>query len=165
MTFGLVFPVFFLLIPEPPPVTTTLSTTTTTRRPTTTTTKRPPRTTTARPTPPDGGGSGSSGGSGGPQIQSLGPICRGAYEFLNCPRGTEIRILNVFYGRRDGTTCVGIRASRTTKTCSLTGAASYVRPRCDGRTGCWIFHGLFTLDPCPQTDKYANIIYKCSDII
>ena len=137
-----------------------MSTTTTTRTTTKTTTTTTVSTTTTRSTiAPSSDGSG--GAPSGSPIKSLGPICRGAYKFLSCPRGSEIRILNVFYGRKDSDTCVSTRSRRTVSNCNLPGADSYVRSRCDGRSGCWIFHGLFPSDPCPGTDKYVNVIYKC----
>ena len=45
--------------------------------------------------------------------------------------------------------------------CELVNAILMPRHRCNGRSKCWIYHGMFHSDPCKGVRKYAQVDYEC----
>ncbi len=93
------------------------------------------------------------------------------YQLNYCSVGTYIRILNVFYGRKDkftcsqackgDATCVAKRLSNTA--CSLPNALKIIEDICNGLNNCsfTLKGGINILDPCAGVFKYAIINYDC----
>ena len=96
-------------------------------------------------------------------FKSVGPICRGSFKFLSCPRGKVIQLKKVFFGRKLNSRLCKLNSS-TGKNCSLTNARKYAKRPCERKSGCWIYHGLFKVDPCPSLDKYLIVEYICVKI-
>ena len=161
--------------------TTTTIRTTTTRRttttmPTTTTRKPTSKTTRAVEMPQDGYDPGDFLTTPRPATtKAFGPICRGQFALLRCPRKKRIVIQEAFYGndaetrrcsssrfRRSVDVSTLLRGAALT-TCSLDEATQAVAKKCNKRTSCWIHHRLFKSfsDPCSGKSKHIMIYYEC----
>ncbi|XP_037627286.1 rhamnose-binding lectin-like [Sebastes umbrosus] len=82
---------------------------------------------------------------------------------LSCDSGVVI-VEEVLYGRADSLTCgAGRPPGQLANTqCSLEGALSAVKTRCDGKRVCEINRDVFgATDPCVGTFKYLQTKYNC----
>ena len=84
--------------------------------------------------------------------------CENTNAVISCSPA-RIRILSVFYGRFDATTCGGPAGN----TNCVAVATSMVMPIWNGTTSCTIpaTSGLVGYDPCSGTLKYLTINYLC----
>ena len=104
-------------------------------------------------------------------VKAPGAVCRGKFEFLRCSRGTKVRVTSALYGRRgsaDGR-CRGFSRSSSAG-CSMLDVSGVLGEECDGKTGCWVYHGVVernlgdAKDPCPGVAaKYIEVKYVCDD--
>ncbi|KAI6182765.1 hypothetical protein M3Y97_00416200 [Aphelenchoides bicaudatus] len=91
---------------------------------------------------------------------------------LHCPRNTHIVIENVFYGRLvpSSELCPvssPLLLNRDENTsCDVPEAQARVNELCRGKRRCRIAvrPSFFDRDPCPETNKYLQISYKCRPI-
>ena len=87
--------------------------------------------------------------------------CEGSRVLLECPTGQSVRVLSVFFGREDNTTCGGDEAF--TDSCSASNPLSVVRPQCDGRNTCPIYATqLLFGNPCDGVQMYLKVRFMCA---
>eukprot|EP00094_Tigriopus_californicus_P011644 TCALIF_11249-PA protein Name:"Similar to F2 Prothrombin (Sus scrofa)" AED:0.15 eAED:0.15 QI:0/0/0/0.5/1/1/2/0/425 len=109
-----------------------------------------------------------AGDSGGPFVRIVGGRITLVGVYIGCEIGQKIQIVSAFYGRKDANTCSGGSARSSFQSfaaynCQLENVRFYVDKQCNGKTGCWFYHGLFREDPCPYLSKYAIISFRCVD--
>ncbi|XP_057176087.1 L-rhamnose-binding lectin CSL1-like [Triplophysa rosa] len=85
-------------------------------------------------------------------------ICENQPTFLSCGVAT-IKVLSVFYGRDDTTTCASGNTDNTN--CALSDALNIAATTCDGTTLCKIIPYETYSDPCFGTSKYMRLSYQC----
>lgn len=86
--------------------------------------------------------------------------CEKAQGFIECPAGKSIMVADVFYGRKDNSTCLSGNITNTN--CSSSSALDVISARCDHRQNCTIIPGNDVFDdPCNGTSKYLQIDYQC----
>jgi len=153
----------------------TPSTTTTTRRTTTTTTTTTKSTTTKSTTTtttqppyskvPD-------------DVQTVGPVCADSFRYLRCSTTQNMRIVSVFYGRKDESTCseagkeFRARAASlrpATRDCEYSGARDDLARFCKGKRFCYVNNltynrgGPFNYNKCENENPYVYVQYACED--
>merc|ERR1719354_679155 len=119
------------------PSTTTTTTTTTKSTTTKSTTTKSTTTTTTQPpygmVPDD--------------VQTVGPVCADSFRYLRCSTTQNMRIVSVFYGRKDESTCSEtgkeFRARATslrpaTRDCEYSGARDDLARFCKGKRFCYV---------------------------
>ena len=83
---------------------------------------------------------------------------------ISCPEDHTIEIINGNFGRFTITLCNGKRAQNWSVNCYLDEAVVFMREECNGRSGCFIQSGAFSIDrdPCPGTERYLEAHYRCA---
>uniref|UniRef100_A0A1I8HJQ1 SUEL-type lectin domain-containing protein n=1 Tax=Macrostomum lignano TaxID=282301 RepID=A0A1I8HJQ1_9PLAT len=86
--------------------------------------------------------------------------CENHVQSITCPAGYVIKLLSVFYGRKDAASCPHPQI-RTIK-CQARNAVVKVRAACDGKQSCKLqsSNSVFG-DPCPGTYKYMLVRHSC----
>ena len=84
---------------------------------------------------------------------------------ISCP-GKSIHILDVFYGRKDTSTCISGVPSRAvmrnTNCEERSKSCTKVNYDCEGKSSCTVFSGnIHYGDPCKATYKYLHVEYEC----
>lgn len=157
------------------PITTTQTTTTTTTKKATTTTKAPTTTTTteAATTP-------TTFINLSDDIQEVGPVCKDSYRYLRCTAEQTIKILSVFYGRKDESTCgvenneyagFSARAAslKSPSDCEYEGALPDLVRFCKGKRYCYVNtltdgrRGPFRPNKCESENPYVYVQYSCQN--
>ena len=82
---------------------------------------------------------------------------------LTCPVSMVIRIDEAVYGHYDSQACPGPVDSTN---CRLLVDFYIVSYMCSGHNSCDIEvgSGVFSIDPCPNTQKYLDVNYECLQI-
>ena len=127
--------------------TTTASTSTTTQS-TTSTTTTTTTTTTVKPS----------------TDLSSGEFCSKDFRALRCPSPKKIKVTFATFAADTNGVCQSstrAAAAIVVVDCALRNAILIPKHRCNGRSKCWIYHGLFHHDPCPGVQKFAKVDYVC----
>ncbi|VDI31673.1 Hypothetical predicted protein [Mytilus galloprovincialis] len=87
-------------------------------------------------------------------------ICENEKSTIDC-NGREIVIVDAYFGRRDGTTC--LKAGQKSESCE-TGAKSAVTQKCFRRQSCYLEAKSSTFGTeCTNTANYLSVTYRCKD--
>ncbi|CAH1401539.1 unnamed protein product [Nezara viridula] len=82
---------------------------------------------------------------------------------LDCGEDKTVRIIDVEYGRSDGTTCH--RYPHFFMSCSSSEAYHKVHQRCDNKERCTIVANTDEFgDPCPGIIKYLKVKHRCEPV-
>ncbi|KAM4664054.1 protein eva-1 homolog C-like isoform 2-T2 [Discoglossus pictus] len=91
--------------------------------------------------------------------------CDGDLVTVSCPHKTSISVLSAFYGRRISvqSLCPSLEHSEETTYCSSPTAFQKLSDDCQDRRSCHfsVNSRIFGADPCPGTNKYLLVSYKC----
>ncbi|XP_051504974.1 protein eva-1 homolog C-like isoform X1 [Myxocyprinus asiaticus] len=93
--------------------------------------------------------------------------CNGETLSIRCPTRTSVAVLSAFYGRRVPSQYLCPHAIPNTTVestdCISTTAIQKVMSECQDRRECQIpvVSPVFGQDPCPETNKYIIVSYKC----
>ncbi|KAK1170277.1 hypothetical protein AOXY_G7085 [Acipenser oxyrinchus oxyrinchus] len=99
-----------------------------------------------------------------------GHACDGEYISVRCPHRTTISIQASFYGRMPShQMCPPLYPHSNTKlfkedtSCSTVTSLQKMQDECQDRRSCQLLVNsrLFGVDPCPSTNKYLSVWYKC----
>ena len=75
-----------------------------------------------------------------------------------------MKIVSAFYGRVTDSHCQGDSKSFTP--CSVNGITEFLKKKCSGKDTCFVDASKESLrslgDPCPNVDKYVEIISTCA---
>jgi len=151
--------------------TTTTSTTTTTTTPTTTTTTRRTRPPYSRPTRRTTTRMTTKRPSR--KNKKAGPVCKGESERIMCPRGTVIKIMDGFYGRKRRTRDCPSRYTRMRNGCEHPKATKEAQEACNGKRICILTtgvkgyqrNGIFSPNRCAMDQPYLTVTFQCAALI
>lgn len=88
-------------------------------------------------------------------------ICENEKSTIDC-NGREIVIVDAYFGRRDGTTC--LKAGQKSESCE-TGAKSAVTQKCFRRQSCYLEAKSSTFGTeCTNTANYLSVTYRCKGL-
>uniref|UniRef100_A0A224XE34 Putative galactoside-binding lectin n=1 Tax=Panstrongylus lignarius TaxID=156445 RepID=A0A224XE34_9HEMI len=90
-------------------------------------------------------------------------ICEHERFTIECPLANRIKIVNAFYGRKNGITCTNHNTGHDSLKCDSKTALEIVASNCDHSKKCSVTvnNELFG-DPCiPETFKYFELDYLC----
>lgn len=74
-----------------------------------------------------------------------------------------LKILLVFWGRRNTQTCTSSFRRNNETTCEQENFLAIAQKFCDGQRSCVIYaHKDWLGDPCPMYSKYLEITFQCS---
>ena len=74
-----------------------------------------------------------------------------------------LKILLVFWGRRNTQTCTSSFRRNNETTCEQENFLAIAQKFCDGQRSCSIYaHKDWLGDPCPMYSKYLEITFQCS---
>ena len=96
-------------------------------------------------------------------------ICSGRQQFLACPSGNYISIIEAIYGRHNTWICptssYTLPYNQFFYWCNI-GVKDKVMEMCEDKESCNIIVNTASFlsgpDPCPYADKYIKVIYSCS---
>ena len=91
-------------------------------------------------------------------------ICERQKQFISCPNGRRIDVLNANYGRMASETCS--HPSIQSTNCRSNSSPKHVQDKCNGKSSCELHASNSEFgDPCPGTHKYLEVKYRCLEYI
>ena len=94
--------------------------------------------------------------------RSSGQFCADEFRALKCENNLKIKVVTAIFSVDIENFCkIGSARAAAVDGCDLKNAILMPRHRCNRRSKCWIYHGMFHKDPCPGVRKYAQVDYEC----